>query len=89
MCLFASQRGVRSVSTTTIDILYIDGALAVVAREIRRPSWSGDEGGEQHRLTVDTYGQEKKTTMPSWCSAYSCSNERAVENRNRGITFHK
>ncbi|KAK0147105.1 THAP domain-containing protein 6 [Merluccius polli] len=27
--------------------------------------------------------------MPGWCSAYSCSNERTVENRNRGITFHK
>ncbi|XP_059212395.1 signal recognition particle 9 kDa protein isoform X1 [Centropristis striata] len=27
--------------------------------------------------------------MPGWCSAYSCSNERTVRNRNRGITFHK
>ncbi|KAK0143601.1 THAP domain-containing protein 6 [Merluccius polli] len=27
--------------------------------------------------------------MPGWCSACSCSNERTVENRNRGITFHK
>ncbi|KAK0133453.1 THAP domain-containing protein 6 [Merluccius polli] len=30
---------------------------------------------------------QKKTRMPGWYSAYSCSNERAVENRNRGITF--
>ncbi|KAK0141213.1 DNA transposase THAP9 [Merluccius polli] len=27
--------------------------------------------------------------MPGWCSEYSCSNERTVENRNHGITFHK
>ncbi|XP_060761169.1 THAP domain-containing protein 6 [Neoarius graeffei] len=27
--------------------------------------------------------------MPGWCSAYSCSNERTVSNRSRGITFHK
>ncbi|XP_059924534.1 THAP domain-containing protein 6-like [Gadus macrocephalus] len=27
--------------------------------------------------------------MPGWCSAYSCSNQRTVDNRNRGITFHK
>ncbi|XP_056442112.1 THAP domain-containing protein 6-like isoform X2 [Gadus chalcogrammus] len=30
-----------------------------------------------------------RNRMPGWCSAYSCSNERTVNNRNRGITFHK
>ncbi|KAM4530342.1 THAP domain-containing protein 6-like [Odontesthes bonariensis] len=27
--------------------------------------------------------------MPGWCAAYSCSNERTVEMRKQGITFHK
>ncbi|XP_028320827.1 THAP domain-containing protein 6-like [Gouania willdenowi] len=27
--------------------------------------------------------------MPEFCSAYGCSNERCVETRSRGITFHK
>ncbi|XP_041860538.1 THAP domain-containing protein 6-like [Melanotaenia boesemani] len=27
--------------------------------------------------------------MPEYCAAYSCSNLRTVENRARGITFHK
>ncbi|KAL2095750.1 hypothetical protein ACEWY4_007898 [Coilia grayii] len=27
--------------------------------------------------------------MPDWCAAFCCSNERTVENRRRGITFHR
>ncbi|XP_049918037.1 THAP domain-containing protein 6-like [Epinephelus moara] len=27
--------------------------------------------------------------MPEHCAAYSCSNRRTIENRARGITFHK
>ncbi|XP_060794616.1 cytosolic phospholipase A2-like isoform X2 [Neoarius graeffei] len=37
------------------------------------------------------YGQGKKKTrdkLPGWCPAYSCSNERTVSKRSRGITFH-
>ncbi|XP_030219069.1 uncharacterized protein LOC115548498 isoform X3 [Gadus morhua] len=39
--------------------------------------------------TWSSHSVYSRNRMPGLCSAYSCSNERTVNNRNRGITFHK